>query len=80
MRSATENYKDVVVVVDSADYSSIVSEMDRDNGSISPWRSVLPRSIQAFEYIAVYDGTIKNYFGNQVPAYHNDTKQPASRL
>ncbi|OZI15403.1 bifunctional phosphoribosylaminoimidazolecarboxamide formyltransferase/IMP cyclohydrolase [Sodalis-like symbiont of Philaenus spumarius] len=79
VRAAAKNYTDVTIVVNSADYSAIVAEMDQHSGSLT-LETRFDLAIKAFEYTAAYDSMIANYFGSQVPAYHGATKQPSGRF
>lgn len=60
VRSAAKNHKDVAIVVDSADYPLILSEID-DGGVSHQTRFTL--ASKAFEHTAQYDGAIANYLG-----------------
>jgi len=62
VRGAAKNYGDVAVVVDPADYASIVAEMDSNGGATSldtRWR--LAR--KAFARVTEYDCAISNWLG-----------------
>jgi phosphoribosylaminoimidazolecarboxamide formyltransferase / IMP cyclohydrolase len=62
VRAAAKNYAHVAVVVDAADYATLIEELDRSGGVISAatrWR--LAR--KAFERVAAYDCAIANYLG-----------------
>jgi phosphoribosylaminoimidazolecarboxamide formyltransferase/IMP cyclohydrolase len=57
IRSAAKNFNDVAVVVDAADYATVLEELQKNNGCISPeTRARLAR--QAFATTAAYDGAI----------------------
>ena len=56
IRAAAKNFRDVLVVVDPADYTRLVSELDRDGGPSLEFRFQLMR--KAFEHTAAYDATI----------------------
>jgi phosphoribosylaminoimidazolecarboxamide formyltransferase/IMP cyclohydrolase len=57
IRSAAKNFKDVTVVVDSADFSMVLRELRENRGSISrETRARLAR--KAFATTAAYDGAI----------------------
>lgn len=79
VRSAAKNYKDVTIVVNSADYPAVIAEMDSHNGSLT-LETRFHLAIKAFEHTAAYDNIIANYFDSQVPAYHGDNRQPAKRF
>ncbi|WP_213994028.1 bifunctional phosphoribosylaminoimidazolecarboxamide formyltransferase/IMP cyclohydrolase [Sodalis sp. dw_96] len=79
VRSAAKNHKDVAIVVNSADYARILTEMDEHGGSLT-YDTRFDLAIKAFEHTAAYDSMIANYFGGQVPPYHGDTSAPAGRF
>lgn len=79
VRSAAKNHKDVAIVVDSDDYSHIISMMDsHQNGLRLDYRFNL--AIKAFEHTAKYDGMIANYFGQLVPPYFGETDKPSGHF
>jgi len=62
VRAAAKNYADVAVVVDPADYPTLMRELDENAGAISAatrWR--LAR--KAFARVTAYDCAISNYLG-----------------
>jgi phosphoribosylaminoimidazolecarboxamide formyltransferase/IMP cyclohydrolase len=62
VRSAAKNHRDVTVVVDSADYDSVLEEMRANDGAVSEATNVrLAR--KAFQLTAQYDGAIADYLG-----------------
>jgi phosphoribosylaminoimidazolecarboxamide formyltransferase / IMP cyclohydrolase len=56
VRAAAKNFRDVLVVVDPADYPRVVGEMDREGGPSLEFRFELMR--KAFEHTGSYDTTI----------------------
>jgi phosphoribosylaminoimidazolecarboxamide formyltransferase / IMP cyclohydrolase len=56
VRAAAKNFRDVLVVVDPADYPRLVQELDRDGGPSIGFRFELMR--KAFRHTAEYDATI----------------------
>ena len=63
VRAAAKNHADVVVVVDPADYTAIILELDESDGFISAetrWK--LAR--KAFARVTAYDCAISNYLGS----------------
>ena len=56
VRAAAKNFRDVLVVVDPADYPRVVEELDRDGGPSLEFRFELMR--KAFEHTGSYDMTI----------------------
>jgi phosphoribosylaminoimidazolecarboxamide formyltransferase/IMP cyclohydrolase len=62
IRSAAKNHHDVAVVVDPADYESVLAELREHGGTLSPdSRQRLAR--RAFQLTARYDGAIADYLG-----------------
>jgi phosphoribosylaminoimidazolecarboxamide formyltransferase/IMP cyclohydrolase len=62
VRAAAKNYASVAVVVDPADYASVIDELDDNEGSLSArtrWRLMR----KAFARITAYDSTISNWLG-----------------
>ena len=62
LRSAAKNYPDVTVLVDSADYLTIVDEMKANTGAISA-KTNFGLAVKVFQHTAAYDGAISNYLG-----------------
>ena len=60
IRAAAKNYKDVVVVVDPADYDIIIEELKNKGATTIETRQYLAAKV--FQYTAYYDGLISNYF------------------
>lgn len=60
VRSAAKNHKDVAIVVNTADYDSIIAAL-QDGGLTYAQRFNL--ALKAFEHTAAYDGMIANYLG-----------------
>ncbi|MEO5739638.1 MAG: bifunctional phosphoribosylaminoimidazolecarboxamide formyltransferase/IMP cyclohydrolase [Vicinamibacterales bacterium] len=56
VRSAAKNFKDVVVVVDPADYSRVLAELESPGGASNEFRFDLAR--KAFAHTAEYDTAI----------------------
>lgn len=57
LRSAAKNFEDVTVLVDAADYRSVIEELGKNRGSVSrETRARLAR--KAFATTAAYDGAI----------------------
>ncbi|HKJ08044.1 MAG TPA: bifunctional phosphoribosylaminoimidazolecarboxamide formyltransferase/IMP cyclohydrolase [Gammaproteobacteria bacterium] len=62
LRAAAKNHDAVAVVVDSADYQTVLTDMDAHGGRVSaPTRYRL--AVKVFEHTARYDGAIANYLG-----------------
>jgi phosphoribosylaminoimidazolecarboxamide formyltransferase/IMP cyclohydrolase len=62
VRAAAKNHKDVTIVVNAADYDSVLAEMNANSGSLN-YKTRFDLAIKAFEHTAEYDGMIANYFG-----------------
>jgi phosphoribosylaminoimidazolecarboxamide formyltransferase/IMP cyclohydrolase len=56
LRAAAKNFRDVLVVVDPADYRAVLLELDRADGPSLEFRFDLMR--KAFHHTAAYDATI----------------------
>ena len=65
VRSAAKNHKDVTIVVDAADYSRIIDEMQSNDGCTA-YQTRFDLAIKAFEHTARYDAAIANHFGQFV--------------
>ena len=64
IRASAKNYIRVASVVDPSDYTTILSEMDSNNGAIS--LGLRYRLAQkAFDHTAVYDRTIADFMGSR---------------
>lgn len=62
LRSAAKNNADVTVLVDCADYRSVLAEMAGNGGSIS--RATNFRlAVKVYQHTAAYDGAISNWLG-----------------
>ncbi|NNL10177.1 MAG: bifunctional phosphoribosylaminoimidazolecarboxamide formyltransferase/IMP cyclohydrolase, partial [Pseudomonadales bacterium] len=66
VRAAAKNHQSVTIVVNAADYDSVLAEM-RGNQAATCYDTRFDLAIKAYEHTAAYDGAIANYFGNQVP-------------
>jgi len=61
LRSAAKNHRDVVVVVDPADYAVVLDELSRDGEVQEETRRRLARKV--FAHTSRYDGLIADYLG-----------------
>jgi phosphoribosylaminoimidazolecarboxamide formyltransferase/IMP cyclohydrolase len=59
VRSAAKNWKDVAVLTDAAQYTTVIAEL-KANGKVSD-KTKLGLSIAAFNRISQYDGAISDY-------------------
>jgi phosphoribosylaminoimidazolecarboxamide formyltransferase/IMP cyclohydrolase len=65
VRAAAKNHASVTVVVDPADYSRVLADMQaQDGGTSSALRFDL--AVKAFEHTAGYDGAIADWLGRRV--------------
>tara|TARA_R110002072_G_scaffold4650_5_gene32237 strand:+ start:19739 stop:21316 length:1578 start_codon:yes stop_codon:yes gene_type:complete len=71
VRAAAKNHPFVNIVVNTGDYSEILSEM-RTNKSATSLATRFNLAIKAYEHTAAYDGAIANYFGKKVPGGNTD--------
>lgn len=70
LRAAAKNHAAVTVVVDAADYSHVVEEMQRNAGAVGA-RVRFELATKAFAYTARYDAAIANFLGSVVdPSRH----------
>ena len=60
VRSAAKNHKDVAIVVNAGDYSSLLDGLKQ--GGLS-YAQRFDLALKAFEHTAAYDGMIANYLG-----------------
>ncbi|MEW6419168.1 MAG: IMP cyclohydrolase [Nitrospirota bacterium] len=60
LRSASKNFKDVVVIVDPSDYEKIIKEMKNLDGALS-FRTRLELSKKVFGHTSRYDTIIADY-------------------
>lgn len=60
LRSSAKNYKNVIVICDPIDYSTVLTNL-RDNGDLQCEQRLLLAK-KAFTYTAQYDNAIANYF------------------
>ena len=63
IRSAAKNYKDVLVVVDTKDYDSIIESLKAGEVSLEDRKKL---AYKAFSITARYDALISNYFREQL--------------
>ncbi|MDD2557245.1 MAG: bifunctional phosphoribosylaminoimidazolecarboxamide formyltransferase/IMP cyclohydrolase [Desulfuromonadaceae bacterium] len=65
LRSAAKNNRFVTVVVDSADYASVIEEMRASGGSVSE-QSNFRLAVKVYQHTAAYDGAISNWLGCRI--------------
>ncbi len=62
VRSAAKNHKDVNIVVNAADYATVIAEMKANDGA-TRYATRYDLMVKAFEHTGQYDGMIANHFG-----------------
>lgn len=67
LRAAAKNNAWVAVVVNPADYVSIIAEMKLNQGALSQ-TTRFDLAVKTYEHTAAYDGAIANYLGRMVSA------------
>ncbi|RDU94791.1 bifunctional phosphoribosylaminoimidazolecarboxamide formyltransferase/IMP cyclohydrolase [Trinickia dinghuensis] len=60
LRSAAKNHRDVTVIVDPADYATVLDEM-RANGNTVGYKTNFRLATKVYAHTAQYDGAITNY-------------------
>jgi phosphoribosylaminoimidazolecarboxamide formyltransferase/IMP cyclohydrolase len=71
LRAAAKNHAFVTVIVDPADYQSVLDELNQNNNQLSH-ASRYNLAVKTFEHTAQYDGAIANYLGR----VDNDSEFP----
>jgi len=69
LRSSAKNHASVTVVVDSADYQSVLDELITSGDTSLLTRKKL--ALKAFEHTAQYDGAIANFLGRENDGFSN---------
>jgi len=65
LRSAAKNNRDVTVLVDAADYATVLEEMKQSGGSVArPTNFRL--AVKVYQHTAAYDGAISNWLGKKL--------------
>ena len=72
IRAAAKNHKDVAIVVDPTDYTTIIDEMRANNNSVSD-ATCFRLAVKTFEHTAQYDGAIANYLGTITESGEKET-------
>ncbi len=65
IRSSAKNFNDVAVVVDPADYESLLEELHKGNSTLSRERR-MRLAYKAFRHTAEYDHLIQNYLAGRL--------------
>ena len=63
LRAAAKNHADVTVLIDPADYSRVLEQIEANGGVDDATRFDL--AVKTFEHTAHYDGAIANYLGKR---------------
>jgi phosphoribosylaminoimidazolecarboxamide formyltransferase/IMP cyclohydrolase len=69
LRSSAKNHASVTVIVDSADYQSVLNEISTSGDTALGTRKKL--ALKTFEHTAQYDGAIANYLGKEEDGFSN---------
>ena len=72
IRAAAKNHKDVAIVVDPTDYSTVIDEMRANNNTVSN-ATCFRLAVKTFEHTAQYDGAIANYLGTITESGEKET-------
>ncbi|WP_306534192.1 bifunctional phosphoribosylaminoimidazolecarboxamide formyltransferase/IMP cyclohydrolase [Geobacter sp.] len=62
LRSAAKNNADVTVIVDPADYRTVLDEMKASGGSVAK-ETNFRLAVKVYQHTAAYDGAISNWLG-----------------
>ena len=62
LRAAAKNHAAVTVVVDAADYATVLTELQANDGEVGD-ATRYALAVKTFEHTARYDGAIANYLG-----------------
>ncbi len=65
LRSAAKNNQDVTVLVDPADYASVLAEMRNSGGAVSP-KTNFRLAVKVYQRTAAYDAAISNWLGRRL--------------
>ncbi len=63
VRASAKNHADVTIVVDPADYASVLDEMRRNGGTTAP-ETRRRLAAKAYRHTAAYDAAISGWFGS----------------
>ena len=72
LRAAAKNHAAVTVVVDAADYATVLAEMQANRGAVSD-ATRFSLAVKVYEHTASYDGAIANYLGMIKPQGGEET-------
>ena len=78
VRASAKNHAHVAIIVEPADYTTLLEEMDNNDGALShSFR--FDMAVKAFEHTARYDGMIANYLGKRVDITEGETENKFPR-
>ena len=69
LRSSAKNHASVTVLVDAADYQTVIDEINTNGNTTLETRTKL--ALKTFEHTAQYDGAIANYLGKGEDGFSN---------
>ncbi|SHA15050.1 IMP cyclohydrolase / Phosphoribosylaminoimidazolecarboxamide formyltransferase [Bathymodiolus thermophilus thioautotrophic gill symbiont] len=69
LRSSAKNHASVTVIVDNADYQTVMDEINESGNTTLETRTQL--ALKTFEHTAAYDGAIANYLGKEKDGFSN---------
>ncbi|MXZ13239.1 MAG: bifunctional phosphoribosylaminoimidazolecarboxamide formyltransferase/IMP cyclohydrolase [Candidatus Dadabacteria bacterium] len=72
LRAAAKNHASVTVLTDPADYGTVLRELRKNKGTISP-ETNFRLSAKAFSYVSRYDAAISNYLSSVEPGGARNT-------
>lgn len=71
LRSAAKNNRSVTVVVDPADYETVINELKQSSGEISPATN-FRLALKVYQHTAAYDAAVSNWLGRQQDSADSD--------
>ncbi|HEC04921.1 MAG TPA: bifunctional phosphoribosylaminoimidazolecarboxamide formyltransferase/IMP cyclohydrolase, partial [Thiothrix sp.] len=78
VRASAKNHAHVAIIVEPADYTTLLEEMDNNDGALShSFR--FDMAVKAFEHTARYDGMIANYLGKRIDITEGETENEFPR-
>jgi phosphoribosylaminoimidazolecarboxamide formyltransferase / IMP cyclohydrolase len=77
LRAAAKNNRFVAVVVNPADYESIIAELKDNQGRLTD-ATRFDLAVKTFEHTAAYDGAIANYLGSKLASDEFSQRFPRS--
>lgn len=73
LRSAAKNHRDVTVIIDPADYATVLGEM-RASGNTVSYTTKFKLATKVFAHTSQYDGAITNYLTSLTEALDHKTR------